>query len=147
MKSDKASLQTVANFLISKGYEVENLNDSNTMSETDLICSKDGHKYGIEVKERMFDSSKTKDTMCEFHKVMANRKLVDNGTVERAFLISLYTDNTMRISDIYKSFDTFKCKGEKTTYFENKNIVEKWFCCFKTYNEYKLEDGEWIRTR
>ena len=98
----------------------------------------------IELKQRYFPSKNFDDNTCDYNKVLEINKMIQEGKAKRAYLISTYSDGIIRISRL-KDGQIIKRFCNKTSYFENRNMIQKDLYIIKTYVDYKVENGKLIK--
>lgn len=97
----------------------------------DVYGVKGMRKCGFEIKHRTFPSTKYGDAIIEYHKYEKILKKMKNGEINVAFIVTIFSDKTYvtKIDDEYVLQNAY---GEKTTFFNDKKIMEK------TYVSYNL---------
>lgn len=84
-----------------------------------------------EVKTRCIPSTKYNDHMCEENKITYAKKQIEEGKIDNAYLMTVFTDNKVFISDLTDNYTTKYHYGPKCTDYQNKNIVRHNDCVFK----------------
>ena len=97
-----------------------------------------------ELKQRYFPSKNFNDTTCEYSKVLELNKMIQEGKARRAYLISTYSDGIIRISKL-KDGQIIKRLCSKTSYFDNRNMIEKDLYVIKPYVDYEVKNGKLIK--
>ena len=115
--------------------------DSSLISEFeswDLSVQIKGNRIGIEIKNREnYDSKGFMDGInsAEEGKILRNRELIDKGVFDKVFLISIYKDGVIRVSNIMNEYDVDERNSPSTTYFGGY-YKNKRYANFRKYKEY-----------
>lgn len=132
--TEQQSIDYLVNKLYEKGWE-----SINTTQSKDPYCYYDiegvfkGNIIRIECKRRNYKSTQFNDAILEKSKY---DKFIDDlkaNKFNRCYLVSFFED-CMTISDVTHPFDVDFRYANKTTDFDNKEIVEK---CFVHYKQEK----------
>lgn len=126
---DKEVKRKAADFFRSLGWTVYNTKQHCSF---DLLISKGDKQYLIELKERRCSHTKYNDNTCEARKLYALQNL---APLRQCFLISIYQDNTLRISRFDWESHIEERYASKQTDFPDKRMQKKQMLCFDKYRD------------
>lgn len=130
---DKDVKKKVTDFFRSLGWKVYN---TKQLCSFDLLIIKGDKQYLIELKERRCSHTKYTDNTCEAHKLDALQGL---APLSQCFLISVYQDNTLRISRFDWESHIEERYASKQTDFPDKRLQKKQLLCFDKYTDIKYD--------
>ena len=66
-----------------------------------IVTSPKGTKFGIEIKDRSFPSTKFGDVFAESIKKKCAQKRIEKGEIDKALAINVFTDNVIAIANLF----------------------------------------------
>lgn len=129
--TEKDSIDYFCKRLEQAGYE--NINPTQSSDKYcyyDIQAEKNNIKYRFELKRRNYTSNKFGDSICEKWKYDNFVDDIRNGLFNRGVLVSFF-DDVFTMDDITKPYDVDFIYANKTTEFENRDIVEKTMVHYK----------------
>lgn len=106
-------------------YHLQNIYETTGSDCTDTIgYLDDGTRAVIEIKERRMSSTKFGDHMCEADKLDRFHQFYDDGN-SRPFLLSIYENNTLALSNMYNYIKQEYKLCPRTTELTDHSLVWK----------------------
>lgn len=133
--TEQDSINYFVKRLESNGWEnVTPTQALNKYSYYDIDATWGNTRVRFELKRRNYPSDKFGDSICEHWKFSNFVEGIRKNEFDKGFLVSFF-DDCFTVDDITKPYDVDIIYANKTTDFENRDIVQKNMCHYK--QEYK----------
>lgn len=129
--TEKDSIDYFCKRLEQAGYN--NINPTQATNKYcyyDIQAEKNNIIFRFELKRRNYTSDRFGDSICEKWKYDNFVDEINKGIFQKGVLVSLFSD-ILTLDDITKPYDIDYIYANKTTEFENRNIVEKTMVHYK----------------